>query len=145
MLDLQCSVNRKHNRPIDISHDPLQSNRCFLPPAKPYSQNNNNNRTINTSHDPLHSGLRFLQTLNFQSNQISVLEPDTFADLGTLSTIKLSMNPLVRIENNAFRNLANLSSLTLAYIEATEFELDYNFLTEMLRLKTLQLYARWEW
>ena len=43
MLDLQCSVNRTHNRPIDISHDPLQSNRCFLPPAKPYSQNNNNN------------------------------------------------------------------------------------------------------
>ncbi|GFR62458.1 leucine-rich repeat-like protein [Elysia marginata] len=87
------------------------------------------------------SGLPFLQTLDFQSNLITVLETDTFVGLGSLNTILLSNNPLQRIDTGAFRNLGNLTTLGLSYIDGGEFELSYNFLPEMLRLRSLQLYG----
>ena len=91
---------------------------------------------------PILSGLRFLQHLDFQSNQLTVLETDTFVGLGSLATLMLSNNPLSRIDAGAFSNLANLTTLTLSYVDNGEFDLAYNFLPEMLRLKNLQLFAR---
>jgi Leucine-rich repeat (LRR) protein len=85
------------------------------------------------------AGLRFLTALNFQGNLIHTLEKDTFADLASLSTILLSSNPLRKIEKGAFKNLANLTQLFMGYIGDDDFELEDNFLVEMLKLQNLHL------
>ncbi|KAH9513504.1 hypothetical protein Btru_033218 [Bulinus truncatus] len=84
--------------------------------------------------------LQFLNGINFQGNQIEVLENGSFANLGSVSTILLSSNAELRtIEAGAFQNLGNLTRLHLSYISKEEFDLQGNFLLQMLRLQTLDL------
>ncbi|RUS76308.1 hypothetical protein EGW08_015932 [Elysia chlorotica] len=87
------------------------------------------------------SGLQFLQTIRLSNNQLGALMADSFVGLGSLATLTLASNPLTFIEQGAFRNLANLTTLDLSYVEGGHVELQYDFLQEMLRLETLNLFG----
>ncbi|RMZ96864.1 peroxidasin -like protein [Brachionus plicatilis] len=84
------------------------------------------------------NNLKFLLEINMENNNLENINSDIFGtNLTSLNTLKLGQNRINRMQNGAFRNLENLQILDLSYNKITSLEKDTLFGLKNLK----ELYA----